>query len=231
MKVRLALNYRNMIRIAIVDDKLRNRRIVMEKLAVNPHFQLLFEAADGNEFLNKMSTLEPENLPDIILMDLEMPEINGIAAIAIASSLYPAVRFVVLTVFDDDDKIFSAIKAGACGYLLKEESGGVIADMLLQLWESGATPISPSIAYKILQMLKARETPNTATDEPDIFQLSLREKEILELLAEGYEYREIGERLFISPNTVKKHCISIYQKLHVSNRAQALKIAYMKGLV
>lgn len=223
---------KGMIRIAIVDDKLRNRRIVAEKLSVSNRFHIIFEAGDGNEFLDKMRILENDDLPDIILMDLEMPEINGIAAIAIASSLYPRIKFVVLTVFDDDDKIFSAIKAGASGYLLKEESGGVIADMLLNLWESGAGPISPSIAYKILQMLKTKETPNTESGErSDIFQLSQREKEILELLAEGFEYKEIGDRLFISPNTVKKHCISIYQKLHVNNRAQALKIAYMKGLI
>ncbi len=221
-----------MIRIAIVDDKLRNRRIVAEKLSVSNRFFIVFEAGNGNEFLDKMRALEGGNLPDIILMDLEMPEINGIAAIAIASSLYPQIKFVVLTVFDDDDKIFSAIKAGASGYLLKEESSGVIADMLLSLWESGAGPISPSIAYKILQMLKTKEGPNAESDErPEIFQLSQREKETLELLAEGFEYKEIGDRLFISPNTVKKHCISIYQKLHVNNRVQALRIAYMKGLI
>lgn len=230
--VNFIVKMKGMIRIAIVDDKLRNRRIVAEKLSVSNRFQVIFEAGDGNEFLDKIRTLESSHLPDIILMDLEMPEINGIAAIAIASSLYPAIKFVVLTVFDDDDKIFSAIKAGASGYLLKEESGGVIVDMLLNLWESGAGPISPSIAYKILQMLKTRETPNAGgSEQPDIFQLSQREKEILELLAEGFEYKEIGDRLFISPNTVKKHCISIYQKLHVNNRAQALKIAYMKGLI
>ncbi|WP_367915227.1 LuxR C-terminal-related transcriptional regulator [Leadbetterella sp. DM7] len=219
-----------MIRIAIVDDKLRNRRMVMEKLAVNPFFSVVLEAEDGSAFLDKIQAIHPDDLPHIVLMDLEMPHINGVAAIATASSLYPGIRFVVLTVFDDEEKIFQAIKAGASGYLLKEESGEVLAEMLLSLWESGAGPISPSIAYKILQMLQTKD-PAQKTEQPDIFRLSQREKEILELLAGGFEYKEIADKLFISPNTVKKHCISIYQKLHVSNRTQAVKIAYAKGLV
>lgn len=218
-----------MIRIAIVDDKLRNRQMVTEKLSGNPFFSVVLEAEDGSTFLDKMQGVHPDDLPHIVLMDLEMPNINGVAAIATASSLYPEIRFVVLTVFDDEEKIFQAIKAGASGYLLKEESGEVLAEMLLSLWESGAGPISPSIAYKILQMLQTKEPAKT--QQPDIFRLSQREKEILELLTEGFEYREIGDKLFISPNTVKKHCISIYQKLHVSNRTQAVKIAYTKGLV
>ena len=139
---------------------------------------------------------------------------------------------MVLTIFDDDDKIFRAIKAGACGYLLKEESGEVVNDMLMNLWESGAGPISPSIAYKILQMVQKPAVAN-ATEKTDnnLFQLSEREKEILQLLSQGLEYKEIGNKICISPNTVKKHCISIYQKLHVNSRSQALRIAYTKGLI
>jgi len=137
----------------------------------------------------------------------------------------------VLTIFDDDDKIFRAIKAGACGYLLKEESGDVINEMLMNLWESGAGPISPSIAYKILQMVQQPDTAKIEKDTNNIFQLSEREKEILQLLSQGLEYKEIGLKMFISPNTVKKHSISIYQKLHVNSRSQALRIAYTKGLI
>lgn len=203
--------------------------MVTEKLSGSPFFSVVLEAEDGGVFLDKMQGIHPDDFPHIVLMDLEMPNINGVAAIATASSLYPGIRFVVLTVFDDEEKIFQAIKAGASGYLLKEESGEVLAEMLLSLWESGAGPISPSIAYKILQMLQTKEPAKT--QQPDIFRLSQREKEILELLTEGFEYREIGDKLFISPNTVKKHCINIYQKLHVSNRTQAVKIAYTKGLV
>jgi DNA-binding NarL/FixJ family response regulator len=162
--------------------------------------------------------------------------LDGVATIASGSALYPEIKFVVLTVFDDDDKIFRTIKSGACGYLLKEESGAVITDMLINLWENGAGPISPSIAYKILQMiqhnkegenLKATEHPSTET----FFSLSDREKEILQLLCKGLEYKEIAIQINISPNTVKKHTCNIYHKLHVNSKAQVMRIAYLKGLI
>lgn len=220
-----------MIRIAVVDDKANNRKVIAEKLSRNNFFQLSFEAVNGEDFLEKMQGLEEENLPHIILMDLEMPLVDGVSAIGTASSLYPSSKFVALTIFDDDDKIFRAIRAGACGYLLKEESGEVIIDMLMNLWESGAGPISPSIAYKILQMVQQPATEKAKKETENIFHLSDREKEILQLLSQGLEYKEIGTKIFISPNTVKKHCISIYQKLHVNSRSQALRIAYTKGLI
>jgi DNA-binding NarL/FixJ family response regulator len=179
-----------------------------------------------------MKLFEEDDMPHMVLMDLEMPNVDGVTAIASASSLYPDIKFVVLTIFDDDDKIFRAIRAGACGYLLKEESGQVITDMLMNLWESGAGPISPSIAYKILQMVQQPLTVKKEKEQSEnVFQLSDREKEILQLLSTGLEYKEIGAKIFISPNTVKKHCINIYQKLHVNSKAQALRIAYTKGLI
>jgi len=217
-----------MIRIAIVDDKPYNRNVISDKLSRNKSFELIVEATNGADFLKQMQELSTEALPHIVLMDLEMPELDGVTAIATASALYPDIRFVVLTIFDDADKIFKAIRAGACGYLLKEESGEVITEMLMNLWENGAGPISPSIAYKILQMV---QQPAAVKNDENIFQLSDREMEILQLLCDGLEYKEIGSKLFISANTVKKHCISIYQKLHVKSKAQALRIAYTKGLI
>ena len=221
-----------MIRVAIVDDKINNRKVITDKLSRNNFFSIAFQAVNGEDFLDKMKQSSEDDQPHIVLMDLEMPHVDGVSAIATASSLYPAVKFVVLTIFDDDDKIFRAIRAGACGYLLKEESGEVIVDMLMNLWESGAGPISPSIAYKILQMVQQPVAiKNEKEQQENMFQLSEREKEILQLLSQGLEYKEIGIKIFISPNTVKKHCISIYQKLHVNSKAQALRIAYTKGLI
>ena len=221
-----------MIRVAITDDKLNNRTILADKLQRNKFFEISFQAADGEEFLEKMRRLPEDEHPHIVLMDLEMPVIDGVAAIASGSSLYPKIKFVVLTIFDDDDKIFKAIKAGACGYLLKEESGAVIIEMLMNLWESGAGPISPTIAYKILQIVQqpAVASPNNKSGE-NLFQLSEREKEILQLLSQGLEYKEIAAKINISPNTVKKHSINVYHKLHVNSKAQALRIAYTKGLI
>ena len=221
-----------MIRLAVADDKIHNRIVIQDKLSDNSIFKIVFEAANGEDFLAQMKVLPEEALPQIVLMDLEMPHIDGVAAISTAASLYPKVKFVVLTIFDDDDKIFRAIRAGACGYILKEESGTVISNMLVNLAESGAGPISPSIAYKILQMV---QQPATAKEKEagdnNSFRLSEREKEILQLLSRGMEYKEIGLKIFISPHTVKKHCISIYQKLHVNSRVQALRIAYTRGMI
>jgi DNA-binding NarL/FixJ family response regulator len=221
-----------MIRIAIVDDKINNRKVISDKISRNQLFTIVLEAVNGEEFLAKMKLFEEDDMPHMVLMDLEMPHVDGVTAIASASSLYPDIKFVVLTIFDDDDKIFRAIRAGACGYLLKEESGQVITDMLMNLWESGAGPISPSIAYKILQMVQQPLNVKKEKEQNEnVFQLSDREKEILQLLSIGLEYKEIGAKIFISPNTVKKHCINIYQKLHVNSKAQALRIAYTKGLI
>ncbi|MFT3933955.1 MAG: response regulator transcription factor [Chitinophagaceae bacterium] len=226
-----------MIKIGIVDDKLSNRNILENKLRRNALFAISFKSSNGEEFLEAMRQLDQEQYPDIVMMDLEMPVMDGAAAIATASSLYPGIKYVVLTVFDDEEKIFKAIKAGACGYLLKEESSDIITDMLISLYESGAGPISPSIAYKILQMVQnqpalekpvqEKQTPQTALD---IFELTDREKEILQLLSKGLDYKEIGAQTNISPHTVRKHISNIYQKLHVNSKAQALRIAYLKGL-
>ena len=224
-----------MIRVAIVDDKSNSRAMLVNKLQRNNHFTITMQAVNGDDFLIKMKDLKEDGLPHIVLMDLEMPVVDGVAAIASASSLYPTCKYVVLTTFDDDDKIFRAIRAGACGYLLKDESADTIVDMLLNLWEGGAGPISPSIAYKILQIVQHQSLHPISADnkQPDggLFQLSEREKEILQLLSKGFGYKEIGAQINISPNTVKKHTINIYQKLHVNTRAQALRIAYTKGLI
>jgi DNA-binding NarL/FixJ family response regulator len=224
-----------MIKVAIVDDKARNRNILADKLSKNELFAVSFRAANGEEFLEKMKTLGENELPHIVMMDLEMPVMDGVAAISSGSSLYPEVKFVVLTVFDDDDKIFKAIKSGACGYILKEESSNVITDMLINLWENGAGPISPSIAFKILQMVQQQDEIKNGKENTEaknnIFQLSEREQEILRLLSRGLEYKEIAATLNISPNTVKKHTINIYQKLHVNSKAKALRIAFTKGLI
>lgn len=220
------------MRIAFADDKPGNRSVLRDKLRRHGGLSICFEAVDGRDFLEKMDQLAASNsaLPEVVLMDLDMPRMDGVQAIATASALYPGVHFVVLTIFDDDENIFRAIQAGACGYLLKEESGPALVEQLLALQESGAGPISPSIAYKILQMVR-QPLATPVAEKSDTFQLSSRELEILRLLSEGLEYKEIATRLFISPNTVKKHAIHIYEKLHVNGKAQALRIAYTRGLI
>ena len=224
-----------MIRIGIVDDKGSNRNIIKDKLERTGMFTASLIASDGGDFLDKIKFVSPDDRPKIVLMDLEMPNMDGVAAIAAGSSLYPEIKFVVLTIYDDEEKIFKAIKAGAYGYLLKDESGPQIADMLSQMCDSGAGPISPGIAHKILQLVQKNQLTMVqhakTPSQESFFDLSDREQEILRLLVHGLLYKEIGAQLNISPNTAKKHVINIYHKLHVNSKAQAIKLAYDKGML
>ena len=220
------------IKIAIIDDKSSNRNILKDKLLRHGHFDITLVAEDGKDFMQKMKLLPAEKIPDVALMDLEMPNMDGVDAIVLGSSFFPSVKFVVLTIFDDEDKIFKAIKAGAFGYVLKDDSAENITDMLWQMHESGAGPVSPGIAHKILQLvqnndLTFKQKPLLSAQK-SFFDLTQRESEILQLLVQGLLYKEIGARLNISPNTAKKHVMNIYQKLHVNSRAQALHLAYEK---
>lgn len=223
------------IKIAIIDDKASNRNIIKDKLLRHGHFEIALVAEDGKDFLQKMKGLPADQLPDVALMDLEMPNMDGVDAIAAGSSFYPSVKFVVLTIFDDEDKIFKAIKAGAFGYLLKDDSAENITDTLWQMHESGVGPLSPGIAHKILQLVQNNELTlvqkPASNNSKTFFDLTEREREILQLLIDGLSYKEIGARLNISANTAKKHVINIYNKLHVNSRAQALHLAYEKGLL
>jgi DNA-binding NarL/FixJ family response regulator len=223
------------VKVAIIDDKASNRNILKDKLLRHGHFEVCLVAEDGKDFMQKMKELPAGALPDVALMDLEMPNMDGVDAIAVGSSLYPSVKYVVLTIFDDEDRIFKAIKAGAFGYLLKDETAENITDTLWQMHESGTGPISPGIAHKILQLVQNNDltlsAKPAAKPQNDFFDLTQREKEILQLLVQGLLYKEIGDRLKISPNTAKKHVVNIYHKLHVNSRAQALHLAYEKGLL
>jgi DNA-binding NarL/FixJ family response regulator len=223
------------VNIAIVDDKASNRSIIKDKLLRHTIFEVSLTAENGKDFLDKMKVLPLDKLPSVVLMDLEMPEMDGVDAVAAGSYLYPTVKFVMLTIFDDEEKIFKAIKAGAFGYLLKDESAENIAEVLIQMHENGVGPISPGIAHKILQLVQNNTISLIQKHIPEKdktpFNLTEREQEILKLLVHGMQYKEIGNQLQISPNTAKKHVLNIYAKLHVNSKAQALALAYEKGLI
>jgi DNA-binding NarL/FixJ family response regulator len=223
------------IQIAIVDDKAINRQTAKEKLNGYKELAVLFEAKHGIDFLDQLKVAK--QLPDVVLMDLEMPEMDGIETIAIASANYPNIKFIVLTVFEDNDKIFEAIKAGAHGYLLKEDSAVNIIDAITNVYEHNGIPMSPGIARKAMEML--RQVPvhtyhEHEEDEPikaDNAGLSNREMDVLKELVSGKNYKAIGETLYISPMTVRKHVSHIYEKLHVNSRAQVINIAHKKNWI
>jgi DNA-binding NarL/FixJ family response regulator len=223
------------VKIAIVDDKASNRNILKDKLLRHKIFEVSLTAENGKDFLEKMKAIPVDKVPDVVLMDLEMPEMDGVDAVAAGSYLYPSVKYVMLTIFDDEEKIFKAIKAGAFGYLLKEESSENIVEVLTQMHENGVGPISPGIAHKILQLVQNNTVSflkkHIPEKEKTSFNLTEREQEILKLLVQGMQYKEIGNQLQISPNTAKKHVMNIYSKLHVNSKTQALALAYEKGLI
>ncbi|HQR00395.1 MAG TPA: response regulator transcription factor [Ferruginibacter sp.] len=213
--------------IGIVDDKSYLRHSLKEKLAsVENDMQVVLEAGDGSEFLKLMKTASPQ--PEVVLMDIEMQELNGIETILRAAPLYPSVKYIMLTVFDDDERIFNAIKAGAHGYLLKEETAQNIIDSVYQVYQDEGAPMSPGIArkaWKWLTSLSAQPAAELKKATRTIEPLSEREKQILKCSMEGKEYAQIAEQLFLSKHTVRQHMKNIYAKLHVSSKVEALQIS------
>ncbi len=223
------------IKVGIVDDKLINRRSIKDRIEGYKEVQLMLEAKNGVDFLEQLKT--SSNLPDVVLMDLEMPELNGIQTIGIASSLYPQIRFIVLTIFEDDQKIFDAIKAGASGYLLKEDSAVNLIDAIINVKEYNGIPMSPGVARKAMEMLRQMPVHKFVEEELEVkvsadnFGLSDRELVVLKALESGKSYKAIGEILFISPHTVRKHVSNIYQKLHVSGKVQLIQLSQKQKLI
>lgn len=213
------------IRVAIVDDKQVNRITIKEKLSADASIEVVLEAINGDDFLQQLKTLSLEKRPQVVLMDLEMPVLNGVQTIAVAAPAYPEVKFIVLTVFEDTEKIFDAIKAGAHGYLLKDESAIKISEAISQVTLYDGMPMSPVIARKAIEILKHGPIQSEPKRLDSNSILSDRELEILKELATGKSYKTIGETLFISSLTVRKHVSNIYTKLHADNRIQIVNIA------
>ncbi|MFZ4058109.1 MAG: response regulator transcription factor [Ferruginibacter sp.] len=213
--------------IAIVDDKTYLRLSLKEKLAsVENDLQIILEASNGLDFIQKIKACTP--LPDVVLMDIEMPELNGIETIQRVAPLYPQMKFIMITVFDDDDRIFNAIKAGAHGYLLKEEPAQQLIDAIYQVYEDEGAPMSPGVARKAWKWLTTMAHQPAVQPQKlpiELEPLSDREKEILQCAMDGKEYQAIAEQLFLSKHTVRQHMKNIYRKLHVSSKVEALQIS------
>lgn len=215
------------MKIAIAEDNDFLAKSIKEKLSLFPDkFDIRFRARNGKEIVDYV--LQHKNL-DAILMDIEMPQMDGIKATELINSVLPEIKIIILTVFDDDEKIFSAIKAGASGYLLKDEPVEKIVEGIEMVFSGGA-PMSASIAAKTLTMLKNAQNVIQISEQSN-YNLTSREIEILEYLKLGYDYNKTAEKLFISPFTVRKHIENIYRKLQVNNKIQAVQKAIQNQII
>lgn len=208
------------ISVFIADDHSIIRKGVAAMLEVVPDIQVIGEAGNGREAVERVRELKP----DVVLMDLVMPEIDGIEAIKQITQSQPGVRILVLTTFAGEDKIFPAIKAGALGYHLKDSGAAELVDAIRQVYR-GESSLHPTIARKVLQEL-VRPVVETPTVDP----LTQREVEVLKLVAQGLENDEIAEKLVISEATVRTHVSNIMGKLHLASRTQAALYALREGL-
>lgn len=222
---------KNKIKIGIVDDHKPTLRNLIQLLDYSKEVEVVISANSGKAFIQKLSDLEQNELPQVVLTDVDMPEMSGIDMVLIAKGRFPSIHFLMLTVYDDEDLLFQAIKAGAEGYLLKDEKIGVIIQHIQNILENGGVPMSPSIALKTLNLIKKSNRDSAPIVPDNVPVLSQRELEVLQLLVDGSDYKKIASALFISSNTVKKHISSIYSKLHVSSKAEAIKMSHHYGLL
>jgi len=214
------------IKLAIIDDNSFLIKAIREKLSFFEDIQIKFSALNGAELLTKLG--ENHNL-DVLLMDIEMPVLNGIEATAIIKQKYPHIKVIMLTAFDNDENIFNAIKAGADGYLLKEVNPTDLHQGIIETLNGGAA-MNPSIALKTLKLLRNPIDFDAKTEEEEI-KLSTREIEVLEQLSKGLNYNQIADNLILSPSTVRKHIENIYTKLQVHNKLEAIQKAKSNKLI
>ncbi|MDX1523869.1 MAG: response regulator transcription factor [Anaerolineae bacterium] len=210
------------IRILITDDQAIVRKGIRALLATESDLEVIGEAENGQEAVEQMTRLEP----DVILMDLMMPEMDGIEAIRRITATESKTRILVLTSFATDDKVFPAIKAGALGYLLKDSSPEELVRAIRQVYR-GESSLHPTIARKVLQELSRPPAPE---ERPTTMPLTEREVEVLRLVARGLNNHMIAEQLVISEATVRTHVSNILSKLHLASRTQAALYALQQGL-
>lgn len=201
-----------MINVGIVEDNAALRLSLEQLFNKTQSMQCVVSL---NNLMNVLSEFK-RSKPDVVLMDIGLPGIDGIEGVRTVKSNFEAVQVLMFTVFEDDEKIFDAIRAGASGYLLKKTPPEEIVEAVRELHEGGA-PMSPSIARKVIHAFHSQPPP-AITD----YQLTGREKEILYSLVDGLSYKKIAEKYFISISTIRTHISNIYQKLHVNSKSQAV---------
>ncbi|MDC8003134.1 response regulator transcription factor [Aureisphaera galaxeae] len=214
------------IKVAIVDDNTFLIHAIKEKLSFFDDVVVKHTSLNGSELLTKLE--ENHNL-DVILMDIEMPVLNGIEATQVVKQKYPQIKIIMLTAFDNDEHIFNSIKAGADGYLLKEIDPEGLYNGIKETLNGGAA-MNPSIALKTLKLLRNPLNIENQKDKEEI-SLSKREVEVLEQLSTGLSYTSIADNLFLSPSTVRKHIENIYKKLQVHSKIEAVQKAKNHNII
>jgi DNA-binding NarL/FixJ family response regulator len=206
------------ITVCIVDDNKDIRSALEQIIFMSEGYKMLGSFPSAEEAIEKIPALKPM----VVLMDINLGGMSGIECVRRLKPVNPDILYMMCTVYEEDEKIFEALRAGASGYILKKTAPGKLLDAIKELSEGGA-PMSSQIARKVVAAFsksKAMSEESSSTD--DISTLSNREKEILELLSKGMLYKEIANSLYISPETVRKHVYHIYEKLHVNNRVEAV---------
>jgi DNA-binding NarL/FixJ family response regulator len=212
------------IRLLLADDHTLFRKGLASLLEKQPGFEVIDEAEDGAEVIRKAQA----DKPDIVLMDIHMPGVNGLEATRQITNALPATRVVMLTISEEDKDLFEAIKCGAHGYLSKKVEPEKLCELLEGVF-LGEAPLSGVTAARILKEFATQASKDSEATPVD--DLTAREKEVLQLLATGLTNKEIGTRLDIAENTVKNHLKNILAKLHLQNRVQAATLAIQQGLL
>src|SRR5579859_5256443 len=220
----------DLIRILLCEDQTLMRQGLHTILELEPGFQVVGEAADGQEAVERYSELQGQNNgPDIVLMDIQMPRMSGVEATAALTASNPDAHVIILTTFDYEDYVYEAIKAGAMGYLLKDVPATELVATIRQVY-AGEPSIQPKIANKLLIEFGRKSRPG-ASRTLQSEELSPREIEILNLIAEGASNRKIAAQLVLAEGTVKNHVSNILSKLHIENRTQAAHLARERKLL
>jgi DNA-binding NarL/FixJ family response regulator len=207
------------ISLSIVEDLDEVREGLKQFISLNPEFKVLDTFKTAEEALYDLPRLQP----DIVIMDINLPGMNGIECIREIKTRVPRTQFMMFTVYENDEKVFEALKAGASGYLLKNTGLVQMIEALHEL-HNGGSPMSANIARKLVTVFREKEN-----SEIPVEALSKRETEILHLLSKGLLYKEIADQLSISVSTVRQHIHKIYEKLHVQNRTEAINKAFGKN--
>ncbi|WP_018922015.1 response regulator transcription factor [Salsuginibacillus kocurii] len=227
----------NQVKLLLIDDHKLFREGVKRILAMEPGFDIVAEGDDGNEAATLVATYQP----DVVLMDINMPEVNGVEATKEITAQFPGVKVLILSIHDDESYVTHVLKTGAAGYLLKEMDADALIEAV-KVVSSGGAYIHPKVTHNLIKEYRRLATGGDEDSDNEIgykeveyrkplHLLTRRECEVLQLMTDGYSNRMIGETLYISEKTVKNHVSNILQKMNVNDRTQAVVESIKKGYV